>query len=356
MGQAQIRNNMDKHLKYLSSILIVAAFYIVAAKLGLLLALSVKQITSVWPPSGMALVVLILFGYRMWPGVLLGAFIANLLTYEPALVALGIAVGNTLEALIGAWLLNKITRIHPSLDRVRDIVGVSLLAAVVSTIVAASIGTTSLALGHLLSWSAQPKAWLLWWFGDMSGDIVFASILFVWLSQRPQIGKRRLEFLALAACTMALCSLVFFGPLPLIGRQPHLAYAVLPLVIWSALRFKQHGVTMVALIMSISAVIATAAAKGPFAGMGTVEQQLVQLLTYIVLITVSGLVLGAVVLQREQYALKLEKQAQQLSKARDILQRELSAKNQHEAKMQKSQQQIVKVLDTLLDKPFGGEH
>src|SRR3954466_6219311 len=87
--------------------IVVAAAYIVVAKLGLTMAFTAEQVTLVWPPSGLALATLLLLGAELWPAVFLGALVANVTTHEPLAVALGIAVGNTLEAVAAAWLLRR---------------------------------------------------------------------------------------------------------------------------------------------------------------------------------------------------------------------------------------------------------
>src|SRR5512134_1054347 len=100
--------------------LLTATAYIASAKLGLSLAFVAEQVTVVWPPTGIALAVLLLFGLQAWPGLAVGAFAANLTTNEPGPVAAAIAMGNTLQALAGAWLLGRIG-FGTQLDRLRDV-------------------------------------------------------------------------------------------------------------------------------------------------------------------------------------------------------------------------------------------
>jgi two-component system, NarL family, sensor histidine kinase FusK len=343
---------MQARLKYLAGILALAVLYILAAKLGLSLALSVKQITTVWPPSGLALAALVIYGYRMWPGVFLGAFVANLLTNEPVAVATGIAAGNTLEAILGAILVLRIIDIRKELSRIKDVIGLALLAAFISTMVAATIGTTSLALGHLLAWSAQPKAWLLWWFGDMSGDLLFAPFLMVWfVGWRKPTWLNYRELIILLISTVAVTAVIFFGRLSYLGNHPPVPYLTFPFVIWAAIRLKQLGVTAVSLAISIIAILGTVAGQGPFAGSGTIEQQLIFLLPYIILITVSGLCMGAAVMQREEYALELTRQSEELKIARDRIKKELSVTTRRAQRLEKSHQHIIRILDDLLGVP-----
>src|SRR5262249_9759897 len=119
---------------YLVQVALLAAVYFGAAKLGLTMAFVAEQVTAVWPPTGIALAALLLFGYRLWPGIALGAFLANATAHEPLATAAGIALGNTLEALVGAWLLRRLVKFDPALRRVKDVLSLVVLAAGVSKI------------------------------------------------------------------------------------------------------------------------------------------------------------------------------------------------------------------------------
>src|SRR5213079_1339819 len=115
------------------AILALAAVYYGAAKFGLALAYENSSVTAVWPPTGIALAALLLGGYRLWPGVALGAFIANATTTNEPLavacgIAIGIAIGNTLEAVVGAWLLRRAIGFRISLGRLKDVLGLLIFA------------------------------------------------------------------------------------------------------------------------------------------------------------------------------------------------------------------------------------
>lgn len=345
---------MKSRIIYLASIVLVALLYVIAAKLGLSLALSVKQITTVWPPSGLAIAVLILFGMRMWPGIFIGALVANAITSEPVGVATGIAVGNTLEAVLATWLVTRVVSFRPTLSRVADVTGLAVLGAFIATMVAASIGTTSLLAGHLLSATNQPNAWMLWWFGDMGGVLLFAPVLLVWKSNWKGVPKDRIaEFCTLVLGSAAVTAIIFIANFAVLGHHPPLTYVLFPFTIWAALRFQQYGVTAVSLITSVLAVIGTVLGRGPFMGPGSQEEHLIFLLSYIVLMTVSGLITGAVVMQREQSTRKLAAQARELKQAKDTITRELSDTTKREQQLLKSRAHILKILDDLLEVSSG---
>src|SRR5262249_52380599 len=151
---------LTDRLAFATGVLALAAVYFGAAKLGLALAFQAEQVTAVWPPTGIALAAVLLFGYGVWPGIALGAFFANLMTANETLVtACGIAVGNTLEALAGAWLLCKLVHFRSSLERLRDVLGLVILAAAGSTMVSATIGVTTLCLAGVHDWAAYGALW-----------------------------------------------------------------------------------------------------------------------------------------------------------------------------------------------------
>src|SRR5262249_51966411 len=130
----------------------------------------------VWPPTGIALFALLRFGLGMWPGVALGAIVANVCNGAPLLVACGITVGNTLEAVAGAWLLRRIAGFHLDLDRVRDVLGL-IGVALGATIISATVGLVSLRLGGMVPPDRMLETWRAWWLGDVVGALLVAPVL-----------------------------------------------------------------------------------------------------------------------------------------------------------------------------------
>src|SRR5205809_2753346 len=125
-------------LRYPTLLVAVAIGYLGAAKLGLLAAVAERVVSSAWPPSGFALAALLLLGLRAWPGIALGAFLLNWTAGVPTLGAVGIATGNTLEAVTAVVLLRRVTDFRPSLTRLRDVLALVTLAALASTTVSAT--------------------------------------------------------------------------------------------------------------------------------------------------------------------------------------------------------------------------
>src|ERR1043166_1248939 len=156
---------MSHTLRRAAPLFALAATYYLGAKLGLRFAYINSSVTTIWPPAGIALAGFVLFGYRVWPAIFAAAFFANVSTTGAILPSLGIALGNTAEGLLAAYLVNRFARGGRVFDRVRDILRFPALAALLSTTVAASLGVTSLALGGLLPWADAPRVWLTWWLG-----------------------------------------------------------------------------------------------------------------------------------------------------------------------------------------------
>src|SRR2546425_10052223 len=123
------------HLVYLVTVAVLAAVYLIAAKLGLKLPCLHASATAVWPPSGIALAAFLVFGYRVWPGIFAGAFLANITTAGTVATSLGIAAGNTLEGLTGAYLVNRFAGGIHAFERPQDVFKFAVLAGKLSTMV-----------------------------------------------------------------------------------------------------------------------------------------------------------------------------------------------------------------------------
>jgi PAS domain S-box-containing protein len=274
--------------------------YVLVAKLGLMLDAMSGFATLVWGATGIALSALLLLGYRVWPGVWVGAFVVNLWVGAPWLVAAGIAVGNTLEALLGAYALRRLAGFKGSFFRLRHVMGLVLAAAVGCTVVSATIGVTSLWLGGVVPASRFRATWSAWWMGDVLGDLIVAPLILSWAS--PFERRVRLadggEALLLLASLTAVSTAVFFRPA---GPAPHpfqAPYVLFPLFIWAALRFELRGATAATLVVSALAIWATVLGLGPFANGGRLAQSLFALQTFMACAALTPLVVGGAMSDR----------------------------------------------------------
>jgi signal transduction histidine kinase len=294
----------------------LAALYLVAARLGLMIDAVAGFATLVWPATGIALAALVGFGYRLWPGVFIGAFIANVLTGAPPLVALGIAAGNTLEAVAGTWLLKRVPGFHPSLVRLPDVLALITLAAGVSTMISATIGVSSLSLGGILPVAQGGAAWRAWWVGDLIGDLVVAPVLLIWVATpRVRLVPRRLlEAAALLALVIVSGFLIFGSARVSTTAALGQAYLVVPGLIWAALRFGPQGAATATLLTSMIAVWGTADGYGPFARAG-LHESLFALQTFMGVLAATFLFLAASIAERRRAEKQLRRAHETVTEA-----------------------------------------
>lgn len=247
-------------------IAVVAVAYLVTAKIGLEVDAIAGFATLVWPASGIALAAMLLGGYRLWPAVAIGAFAVNLLAGAPILTALGIAAGNTAEAVAAAYLLFRFTDFRKSLERPRDVVALIVLAAGLSTMISASVGVTSLFASGIISADRIAETWRAWWVGDLIGDLLVAPLILVWATYVPArvSRKRTLETVSLSAAILISAFLVFGMPGSTSDAARGQEYLLFPPLIWAALRFGVRGAITGVIAVASIAVVATAFDAGPF--------------------------------------------------------------------------------------------
>jgi signal transduction histidine kinase len=282
---------------YPTEVGLLAIIYFLMAKFGLGIEAVNGFAAPVWFPSGISLAALYLFGYRLWPGVFLGAFFVNLTTGAPFFTAFGMGAGNALEAVVGVSLLHRFG-FQRSLDRVHDILVLALVAGPVSACISATIGVTSMLLWQVISPGAYGSTWVAWWIGDTLSDAIVAPFLLIWsfpFIWSPENRRRLVEGSALAAVLFLFTVFIFTRP----PGTPPIAYAIFPPLIWAALRFDPRYVITSVFFMSIFAILNTAEGIGPFAD-GELSESLIYLQIYLGVISVSSFIFGAVISERDR--------------------------------------------------------
>ncbi len=276
----------------------LAITYAVVGRIGLLVEPVAGFATLVWPSSGIAVFALVVWGRSAWPGVALGALAVNLWIGATPPVACGIAVGNTLAALLAEAGLRRAS-FHPALDRVRDVLALLVVGALFSTLASASVGVATLYLAGVVPGVGALDAWRAWWLGDAMGDLVIAPVLFVASQgERAMRPPRLFEGLVAALVTAASAFLVFGGVIgpAHAGRSMYLLF---PALVWVAVRFAQRGAAVAVVVVSGVAVIATAAGVGPFATV-PLSTALLELQSFMAVVTSGLLLLGAAVAERDR--------------------------------------------------------
>jgi integral membrane sensor domain MASE1 len=258
------------NVPYILSIVLLAAVYIVFAKIGFSLAFKTKQVTAVWPPTGIAISALLLLGYRIWPGIFLGAFVSNAISHEPILTAAGVAIGNTLGPFVGAFLLRQLVGFDNALERLRDVLGLVLIGSALAMTITATNGVLNLALAGIVPWSDYPSTWWLWWTGDAMGVLLVAPLILTWgTKSRHREAARRgpFEIVALGTALVATSWFSFMTLFPF-------AYPLYPFIIWTGLRFRQRATTLAIAIISAIAIWGTIHGLGPFTS-GSLDNRLI---------------------------------------------------------------------------------
>ena len=285
-------------------ILLLALLYYVAARLSLLMAFENTNATPIWPPSGIALAFVWIFGYRVWPGIFIGAFLANVATFQAnqfatplsiVMLSFVIGIGNTLEALLGRLLMKRYL-VHPSAFYKVENILKFLFLAMAACLSSSSIGVAFLGVSGKVPWEFLQIAWLTWWLGDVAG-ILTVTPLFLVFYQSYQIKwntKQVSEFLLLLILLIMINTGIFYGTYSIKSLSFLCAYLLLPLVVWSAYRFGPIGTSLAVLMILGIAISGTIHGLGPF-GDENLNQSLLFLLVFVGIISTTGTILAAAI-------------------------------------------------------------
>ena len=275
---------------------VVAAVYFLAGKLGLSLAFVHPCSTAVWPPSGIALAAFLILGYRVWPGVALGAFLVNVTTAGSIWTSIAIAVGNTLEGVAGAYLVSRFANGARCFERVQDTLKFAFLGGLACTTISSTIGVSALALGGFARWVDYKPIWFTWWLGDAAGILVLGSLLLLWSSDyRVKWKWERMGEFGILLAGITATSQIVFGPFA--HRSYPVEYLCIPFLIWSAFRFGPREAAAVTFVLSAIAIWGTLHGFGPFA-LGARNESLLLLQAFMSIVAVMTLTLAVLTAER----------------------------------------------------------
>ena len=286
-------------VRYLVALLVVAAAYFVLAKLGLRLASVNPSASPIWPPSGIALAAILLGGWRMFPAILIGAFAANATTAGTLQTSAVIALGNTLEALAGGFLIEHWAGGREAFSTPLRVAKFALVVVGPATVISASVGVVTLSMAGLAAWQDFSPIWVTWWLGDATGALVVTPVIVLW-AQSGWRAFNRSEWVASAVSAGAatVVGLLVFSPLlpRSVYSSPLGFLTILPLV-WAALRRGPRDTATISLILTGFTIWGTINHVGPFGHIGVNESFLV-LLTFMISLSVPSLTLSADVAMR----------------------------------------------------------
>jgi signal transduction histidine kinase len=322
--------NMDKTttrktISWLWQVIALAIVYHLAARLGLSMAYLQSNTSPVWPPTGIALAALLLLGRSRWPGVTLGVLLGSLLTGAPFSLALGMAAGNTLEAYLGAYALQRLVRFHHAMDRIQDVTGLAVVG-LLATMISATVGASTLRLTGLAPSSAFASIWLTWWIGDLLGALVVAPFILTWSNSRWRFPAREriLEASLAFALLGTVTGYVFIFQTRTGVYHQALLYMIFPFTIWTAVRFGQRSGTTAVLGVSGMAIWATVAGLGPFS-LYSKNDNLILLQTFLGVVSLTSLILAAATTERQRAARALQRRADDLAFLNESSRRFLNA-------------------------------
>jgi len=287
--------------RYATELAGIAIAYLVFAKFGLALASLHPSATPIWPPTGFALAVVLLRGYRVWPAIFIAALIANATTAGSIATSAAIAAGNTLEALVGVYLVNRWCGGREAFAAPATVATFALICLVAATPVSATVGVGTLCLAGYAAWPNFAAIWLTWWLGDLAGAIVLAPVIVLWAADGAPFSNRA-ELIESGAILVVTCALGVVAFSPLIDQTQNRAslgfLAIAPLL-WAALRRGQRETATVAFVLSCFAIWGTLAGGGPF-WRTSLNDSFLLLLMFLISMTVPSLALSATIATRRR--------------------------------------------------------
>jgi PAS domain S-box-containing protein len=287
---------LQRKLKYLSKVAVLAAAYFALGKLALSHVLvSGWEVAVVWPPSGVAIAALLIGGIRLWPGLTLGTAFLSFGSAALPQVPISMA-GGTLEAVVGAYLLKHVLGFRNSLDRLYDVAALAGVA-IVACVVGSTIGITSFYTAGRIPAEEVGIEWLKFWLGDTMGILTVAPFLVVWATG-PRLRGRLGEGVLVGLALLLVSELVFGG---LLGPETALSAlgGFFPFLVWTALRFGAHGASLAVLGVSTLGVWGTTRGYGPFVA-GTFDHRMIVLWTFLSVVVLTTMLLAAVTEERRR--------------------------------------------------------
>lgn len=282
--------------------LAIGAAYYGAAKLGQTLRYT-ASVSAIWPPAGLGIAALYLFGLRWWPGIFIGELLVNTELHldNPGLPLgslIGQQIGNMAEVIVGAWLLGRLIGPRAALDRASQVSGL-ILAVGAATAISATVGTISMLSGGVIEASEVPTFWRTWLLGDTAGALVVLPLILTWLRD-PISAWNRIRTMEGA---LLICSVAALAALAVSAHAP-LTYLTFPALIWAAFRFGPAGVTLSTAVLAVMTIGLTAHDLGAFSRQ-QIDDRTLSTQLYILVASLTALFLSAVVSERERSAAQL---------------------------------------------------
>jgi signal transduction histidine kinase len=279
-------------VRYGGAVALLAAAYYLAGRLGLELAYLDGAVAALWPPAGLGVAVLFLYGVRLWPGIAIGDLLLADFSQPFGTVA-GQTIGNTVALVVGALALRRLAGSRVTLERTFDVIALAL-CAVVAALVSAVFGPTALRLGDVVSQDELGSVLRTWTLSDASGVLVVAPAVLTWATSGVK-GIRRRDVVEGLAGLAALVVLAELAP------QREVPYIVFPVLLWAALRLGPRGAATAIVVVCSIVVWNTARQEGPFVR-DSITDSLLATQFFMATAALTSLVLAAVTAERTRAA------------------------------------------------------
>jgi diguanylate cyclase (GGDEF)-like protein/PAS domain S-box-containing protein len=361
LSEVEPTMSRSRFLKDVPLLAALAVVYFAAGKFGLKLASVNASATAVWPCTGIALTAFLILGYRVWPGILAGAFLVNVTTAGSAATSIGIAVGNTLEGVVGCYLVSRFAGGLHAFQRARDIFKFAFLAGMVSTTVSATVGVTTLALGGFAEWAMFGAIWSTWWLGDAVGAVVVTPFLLLWW-ENPRLNWTRDQMIELAFWFLGLSFtawIVFGGRFQSGQKNYPLEYFCVPFLIWAAFRFGRRKAATAICALAAVATWGTLHGFGPFSRESQ-NTSLLLLQSFMGIMAITTMALAAEISQHKRAAERFRVAIESAPNAMVMIDRQgkIVMVNSHAMKMfgYMREELVGRPVEVLVPERFRGGH
>ncbi|MHB8652225.1 MAG: hybrid sensor histidine kinase/response regulator [Minisyncoccota bacterium] len=320
---------MSNSFTYALKIFAVAIIYFATSKMGLSFYAFSGFVTLIWPPTGIALAVLLLYGFELWPGIALGTFVANFLISGSIPIAMGIAAANTIESIVGVYVLRRFINFDYSLEHLRDSLGFIFVALTVP-VISATGGIITLLVAGVLTADMVGPAWVTWWVGDVLGALTVTPFLVCWLARpffwKGMSARMVSEWVLLFSFLIAVDVMVFLTPYTQFGPFSTIYLVVVPFM-WAAIRTGPPGITLSVFITSIIGSWAAFLGHGIFS-QPEVLTRVLSTEAFLAFITLIFLPFTSVVAEEKNVATILRHNIKRLHEALQKISSEDNAKNE----------------------------
>ncbi len=290
----------NRNLTTFTRVVLLIALYFIGGLVGKETSFLSGSVALVWPPAGIALAAILLFGYRFWPGVALGAILFSFMNGMPlGFFTFGTAIGNTIGAVVCVFLLERFIAFDNAMERTWDVSGYIVLACFLGTTVNALFNVVSLAYSGAVAWDDLFSTTLVWWVPNALAGLVVAPFIITWATPSATRWDAKLIVEAVI-CGAGLVggTLISFNSWFVYGIQNYpLAYLPFPFLVWGALRFGQRGATAGTLLVSALAIYSLLRGIGPFVT-NTEKDSLMLMGSYIGILAVTNMLLAAAAAER----------------------------------------------------------